>query len=102
VWTTETDGDVQLHWAVDREALQTEMRRMALLLVTNDFSLTPVQMLTLYRQKTAWRSASASANPICWSHPFSAQDDRIQGMLLVNMLALLTTACSNANSAKKA
>jgi len=23
---TETDGDVQLHWAVDREALQTEMR----------------------------------------------------------------------------
>ena len=92
VWTTETDGHVQLHWAVDREALQTEMRPDGrYLLVTNDFSLTPVQMLTLYRRKDGVEKCFCICkSDLLVSPVFLHKDDRIEGMLLVNMLALLT------------
>lgn len=52
VWTTEENGQVDLHWAINREALLTEMRKDGrYLLVTNDPNLTPTQMLALYRRK---------------------------------------------------
>jgi transposase len=48
------DGSVQLRWQVDRELLRAEMRRDGrYLLATNDATLTPKQMLALYRDKDA-------------------------------------------------
>lgn len=92
VWTTETDGQVQLHWTVDRKALQTEMRPDGrYLLVTNDFSLTPIQMLATYRQKDgAEKCFCICKSDLLVSPIFLHKDERIEGMLLINMLALLT------------
>lgn len=92
VWTTETAGQVQLHWKVDRKALQTEMRSDGrYLLVTNDVSLTPSQMLATYRQKDGVEKCFRICKSDLRVSPiFLHKDERIEGMLLINLLALLT------------
>jgi hypothetical protein len=92
VWTTETDGQVQLHWRVDRQALQDKMLTDGrYLLVTNDPSLSPARMLALYRQKDGVEKCFLIGKQYLKITPiYLHKDERIQGMLLVNMLALLT------------
>jgi transposase len=92
VWTTATEGQVLLHWMVDREALQKEMLLDGrYLLVTNDFSLTPVQMLAAYRKKDGVEKCfRICKSDLLVSPIFLHKDVRIEGMLLINMLALLT------------
>ena len=92
VWTTQANGQVQLHWTVAGEALQREMRLDGrYLLVTNDFRLTPVQMLALYRQKDGVEKRFGICKKDLKVSPiYLHKDARIAGMLLIHMLALLT------------
>jgi len=92
VWTTEEQGQVCVHWAIDRQALLAEMRKDGrYLLVTNDRNLSPVQMLALYRQKDGVEKRfRVSKHDLKVSPIYLHKDERIQGMLLVHMLALLT------------
>ena len=91
VWTTESEQAVQLHWTIDQQALKTEMRADGrYLLVTNDFHLTPHQMLEKYRQKDAAEKCfHICKSDLRVSPIFLHKDERIEGMLLINMLALL-------------
>lgn len=92
VWTTEAASQVRLHWAIDRQALLAEMRKDGrYLLVTNDPQLTPRQMLALYRQKDGVEKRfRVSKQELQVSPIYLHKDERIRGMLLVHMLALLT------------
>ena len=92
VWTTEENGQVGLHWAINREALLTEMRKDGrYLLVTNDPDLTPTQMLALYRRKDGVEKRILVCKQDLKVSPiYLHKDERIQGMLLIHMLALLT------------
>jgi transposase len=92
VWTREEKGQVCLHWTVHREALLAAMRKDGrYLLVTNDPSLTPTQMLALYRRKDGVeRRFRVCKQHLKVSPIYLHKDERIQGMLLVHMLALLT------------
>lgn len=92
VWTAEDNGRVHLHWAINREALLVEMRKDGrYLLVTNDPALTPVQMLILYRRKDGVEKRILVCKQDLKVSPlYLHKDERIQGMLLVHMLALLT------------
>jgi len=92
VWTTEENGQVYLHWAINREALLSEMRKDGrYLLVTNDPSLTPSRMLALYRQKDGVEKRILVCKQDLKVSPiYLHKDERIQGMLLVHKLALLT------------
>ena len=92
VWTTEENEQVSLHWAINREALLAEMRKDGrYLLVTNDPSLTPSRMLALYRQKDGVEKRILVCKQDLKVSPiYLHKDERIQGMLLVHMLALLT------------
>lgn len=92
VWTTEENGQVSLHWAINQEALLAEMRRDGrYLLVTNDPSLTPNRMLALYRSKDGVeKRVLVCKQDLKVSPIYLHKDERIQGMLLIHMLALLT------------
>jgi len=92
VWTTEKNGQVSLHWAINREALLAKMRKDGrYLLVTNDLNLTPTRMLALYRQKDGVEKRILVCKQDLKVSPiYLHKDERIQGMLLVHMLALLT------------
>ena len=92
VWTTAEEGRVRLHWAIDREALLSEMRKDGrYLLVTNDPHLTPTQMLALYRRKDGLeKRIGVCKQDLKVSPIYLHKDERIQGVLLVHMLALLT------------
>jgi transposase len=84
-------GQVRLRWWVDRETLQQAMARDGrYLLVTNDCSLSAQQMLALYRQKDGVEKRFTVAKSDLKVSPiYLHRDDRIQAMLLLNMLALL-------------
>jgi len=92
VWTTKENEQVNLHWAVNREALLAEMRRDGrYLLVTNDPNLTPTSMLALYRRKDGVeKRVLVCKQDLKVSPIYLHKDERIQGMLLIHMLALLT------------
>ncbi len=61
------------------------------LLVTNDWSLSPQRMLALYRQKDGVEKRfTVSKGDIKVSPIYLHKDQRIEAMLLLNMLALLT------------
>jgi transposase len=92
VWTTEENRQVSLHWAINREALLAEMRRDGrYLLVTNDPNLTPSRMLALYRRKDGVEKRILVCKQDLKVSPiYLHKDERIQGMLLIHMLALLT------------
>jgi transposase len=61
------------------------------LLVTNDWSLSPQRMFDLYRQKDGLEKRFTVAKSDLKVSPlYLHKDERIEGMLLINMLALLT------------
>jgi hypothetical protein len=86
------NGQVQLRWWVDRYLLwQTMQRDGRYLLVTNHGSLSPQRMLALYRQKDGVEKRFRVAKSELRVSPiYLHQDQRIEAMLLLNMLALLT------------
>jgi len=88
---TDKQGQVRLRWQVDTAALQKAMWRDGrYLLVTNDWSLSPQQMLALYHQKdSVEKRICVTKNHLNVSPVYVHKDKRIEAMLLVNMLALL-------------
>jgi transposase len=84
-------GQVHLRWWLDGYALwQANQRDGRYLLVTNDWSLSPQQMLALYRQKDGLEKRfTVSKSDLRVSPIYLHKDERIEAMLLVNMLALL-------------
>ena len=84
-------GPIHLRWWLDRDALrQADQRDGRYLLVTNDWSLSPEQMLALYRQKDGLEKRfTVSKSDLRVSPIYLHKDERIKAMLLVNMLALL-------------
>jgi hypothetical protein len=85
-------GQMHLRWWIDREALLQAMRKDGrYLLVTNDWSLSPQRMFDLYRQKDeVEKRFHVSKSDLKVSPIYLHKDVRIEGMLLINMLALLT------------
>ena len=60
------------------------------LLVTNDWNLSPRKMLALYRQKDGVeKRIQVSKQDLKVSPVYFHKDERIEAMLLINMLALL-------------
>ncbi|MBU1747451.1 MAG: IS1634 family transposase [Chloroflexi bacterium] len=92
VWTTGEKGHIQLHWRLKVEALHAAMERDGrYLLVTNDPTLTPQLMLTRYRQKDGVEKRNAVCKQDLVISPIHVhQDERIQALLVLNMVALLT------------
>jgi transposase len=88
---TDEEGQVCLRWWVDRYALWQAMQRDGrYLLVTNDWSLSPQRMLALYRQKDGVEKRfTVSKSDLEVSPIYLHKDERIEAMLLINMLALL-------------
>ncbi len=76
---------------MDINALQTAERGDGrYLLVTNDFSLSYSQMLALYRKKDAVEKRFEVSKQDLKIRPlYIHSDDRIQAMLLINLVALL-------------
>lgn len=85
------EGQVHLRWRLDRYALwKADQRDGRYLLVTNDWSLSPGQMLALYRQKDGVEKRfTVSKSDLKVSPVYLHKDERIEAMLLINMLALL-------------
>ena len=88
---TDEQGQVHLRWWVDADALQQKMKRDGrYLLVTNNEDLSPKQMLALYHQKDGVeKRIGVSKNQLKVSPVYLHKDERIEAMLLINMLALL-------------
>lgn len=86
------EGQVHLRWWLDQYALwQADQRDGRYLLVTNDWSLSPERMLALYRQKdSVEKRFKVSKSDLKVSPIYLHKDKRIEAMLLINMLALLT------------
>jgi transposase len=84
-------GQVRLHWWVDRYALWQAMQRDGrYLLVTNDWSLSPRRMLALYRQKDGVEKRfTVSKSDLKVSPIYLHKDERIEAMLLINMPLVL-------------
>ncbi len=84
-------GQVRLRWWVDRESLCQVMQRDGrYLLVTNDGSLSPQQMLALYHRKDdVEKCARVAKSQLQVSPIYVHKDERIEAMLFINMLALL-------------
>jgi transposase len=88
---TTAHGQVDLRWWIDTDALwhamQTDGRY---LLVTNDWTLTPVRMFELYRAKDGVEKCFRVSKQVIRVRPlYVHSDDRIEALLLINMLALL-------------
>jgi transposase len=85
------NGQVRLYWWVNRYPLWQAMQRDGrYLLVTNDWKLSPRQMLALYRQKDGVeKRIQVSKHDLKVSPVYLHKDERIEAMLLINMLALL-------------
>jgi transposase len=84
-------GHVDLRWWIDTDALwhamQTDGRY---LLVTNDWSLSPQRMIELYHAKDGVEKCFRVSKQVLRVRPlYVHSDERIQAMLLLNMLALL-------------
>jgi hypothetical protein len=85
------EGQVHLHWGLDQYALwKADQRDGRYLLVTNDWSLAPEQMLAWYRQKDGVEKRfTVCKSDLKVSPIYLHKDQRIEAMLLINMLALL-------------
>ncbi len=92
VQAAEENGQITLRWTVDQEKLQAAERLDGrYLLVTNDPALTPAQMLARYRQKDGLEKRFRVCKQELRVSPlYLHKDERITGMLLIHMLALLT------------
>jgi transposase len=88
---TDETGPVRLRWWINRYALwQAQQRDGRYLLVTNDWSLSPRRMLARYRQKDGVeKRIRVTKSDLRVSPIYLHKDQRLEGMLLVNMLALL-------------
>ena len=85
------EHQVELRWWVDTDALwhtmQTDGRY---LLVTNDWSLTPQRMFDLYRAKDGVEKCFRISKQVLQVRPlYVHSDERIEALLLINLLALL-------------
>jgi hypothetical protein len=80
-----------LRWQVDTYRLwQTMQADGRYLLVTNDFSLGPAQMVALYRRKDGVEKRfRVTKSDLQVSPMYVHLDCRLEGLLLVNMIALL-------------
>ena len=89
---TDEQGQIRLQWWADRHALLLAMPKDGrYLLVTNDWSLSSQRMFDLYRQKDGVEKGfRISKSDLKVSPIYLHKDERIAGMLLINMLALLT------------
>jgi len=88
---TDEQGQIRLHWWIDRHTLLLEMQKDGrYLLVTNDWHLSVQRMFDLYRQKDGVEKRfKVSKSDLKVSPIYLHKDERIEGMLLINMLALL-------------
>jgi len=88
----DAQGQIHLRWWIDRTTLLQAMHQDGrYLLVTNDWSLSSQRMFDLYRQKDeVEKRFHVSKSDLKVSPIYLHQDARIEGMLLINMLALLT------------
>lgn len=86
-----TAGAINLHWQVNQEALcQAEKKDGRYLLVTNDWSLTHQEMLSLYRAKDGVEKRfTICKSDLKISPVYLHQDKRIASMLFLNKVALL-------------
>ena len=84
-------GCIRLDWQIDRDALHTAMRPDGrYLLVTNEPSLSAQRMFELYRAKDGVEKRfRLTKSDLRVSPIYVHKDTRIEGLLLVNMLALL-------------
>jgi len=89
---TDEQGQIHLRWWIDRATLLQALRKDGrYLLATNDWSLSPQRMFDLYRQKDkVEKRFHVSKSDLKVSPIYLHKDARIEGMLLLNMLALLT------------
>jgi hypothetical protein len=88
---TTAEGGVDLRWWIDTDALwhamQTDGRY---LLATNDWTLTPGRMFELYRAKDGVEKCFRVSKQVLRVRPiYVHRDERIEALLLINMLALL-------------
>jgi transposase len=84
-------NQLHLRWQIDTyrlwQAMQPDGRY---LLVTNDFSLSPSQMVALYRSKDGVEKRfRVTKSDLQMSPMYVHLDRRLEGLLLVNMIALL-------------
>lgn len=88
---TDEQGQVCLRWWTDRYALWQESQRDGrYLLVSNDWRLTAREMFDLYHRKDGVEKRIAVSKQELHVAPlYLHQDNRIQALLLLNMLALL-------------
>jgi transposase len=86
------DGDLSLSWHVDVEALKEAMVLDGkFLLITNDPSLSGAEMVARYGEKDKVEKRFRTVKgPIQLRPIFLHRDDRIEALVFVNMLALLT------------
>ena len=82
---------LDLRWQLDTYHLWQAMHADGrYLLVTNDFSLSPTQMLSLYRSKDGVEKRfRVTKSDLQVSPMYVHLDSRLEGLLLVNMIALL-------------
>ena len=88
---TTADGCLDLRWQINTfalwQAMQTDGRY---LLVTNDWSLSPQRMIEMYRAKDGVEKCFRTGKHILRIRPvYVHSDERIEALLLINMLALL-------------
>jgi transposase len=85
-------GQIHLRWWIDRATLLQAMHKDGrYLLATNDWSLSSQRMFDLYRQKDeVEKRFHVSKSDLKVSPIYLHKDSHIEGMLLINMLALLT------------
>jgi transposase len=84
-------GEVQMRWRVDRQALR-ELCRLdgRYLLVTDDPTLSCKEMLQVYKNKDGLDKRFQVSKQVLRVRPiYLHKDERIEAMLLVNMIALL-------------
>ena len=84
-------GKIGLRWWVDHDALQQAGQHDGrYLLVTNDWRLSPRRMFALYRDKDkVEKRFQVCKSDLKVSPIYLHKDERIAGMLLIHMLALL-------------
>jgi transposase len=87
-----TPGSLQVQWALDQPRLAAAMRQDGrYLLVTNQPTLTPQEMFQRYCQKDGVeKDFTVCKHDLQVSPIYLHQDRRIEAMLLLHMLALLT------------
>jgi len=88
---TDEQGRIGLRWGIDHDALrQAGEHDGRYLLVTNDWRLSPRRMFELYRDKDkVEKRFRVCKSDLKVSPIYLHKDERITGMLLIHMLALL-------------